>query len=106
MLWPFVKIALLPAALLWFSVEIVKYPFARAAKRRILLIALCAVMVAGLVAWKFQPLASLARNYDEYRDVLNPVNVINATRGYIKYTERTLPTVMRPVGADVVRGDS
>jgi len=84
MLWPFVKIALLPAALLWFSVEIVKYPFARPAKRRILLITLCAGMVASLVAWKFQPLASLARNYDELKDVLNPLNVINATRGYIK----------------------
>lgn len=106
MLWPALKIALIPGLLLWFGVDIIKRPFAQAAKRRIALIAICAVLVGGMIALKFQPLASLARNHAELRDLLNPLNVINATRTYLKKTGRTLPTVMQPVGADVKRGPS
>ena len=106
MLWPALKIALIPALLLWFGVDIIKRPFAQAAKRRIALIAICVVLVGGMIALKFQPLASLARNHAELRDLLNPLNVINATRTYLKKTGRTLPTVMQPVGADVKRGPS
>ena len=106
MLWPALKIALIPGVLLWFGVDIIKHPFAQAAKRRIALIAVCALLVGALMALKFQPLASLARNHAELRDLLNPLNVINATRTYIKKTGRTLPTVMQPVAADVRRGPS
>ncbi len=106
MLWPALKIALIPALLLWFGTDIIKRPLAQAARRRIALIAVCAVLVGGLIALKFQPLASLARNHTELRDLLNPLNVINATRTYIKKTGRTLPTVIEPVGADVKRGPS
>ena len=106
MLWPALKIAVIPSLLLWFGVEIIKRPFAQAAKRRIAMLAVCALLVGGLIAWKFQPLASLARNHAELRDLLNPLNVINATRTYIKKAGKTLPTVMQPVAADVKRGPS
>ena len=106
MIWPALKIAIIPMLLLWFGVEIIKRPFAQAIRHRLALIAVCAVLVGGMIALKFQPLASLARNHAELRDLLNPLNVINATRTYIKKTGRTLPTVMQPVGADVKRGPS
>jgi len=106
MLWPALKIALVPALLLWFGVEIIKRPFAQAAKRRIAMIAVCALLVGGVIALKFQPLASLARNHAELRDLLNPLNVINATRTYLKKAGKTLPTVMQPIAADVKRGPS
>ncbi len=106
MLWPALKIALIPALLLWFGVEIIKRPFAQAAKRRIAMIAICALLVGGLIALKFQPLASLARNHAKLRDLLNPLNVVNATRTYLKKAGKTLPTVMQPVAADVKRGPS
>ena len=80
MIWPALKIAVIPSVLLWFGVDIIKRPFAQAAKRRIAMLAICALLVGGLIALKFQPLASLARNHAELRDLLNPLNVINATR--------------------------
>ncbi len=106
MIWPALKIAVIPSVLLWFGVDIIKRPFAQAAKRRIAMLAICALLVGGLIALKFQPLASLARNHAELRDLLNPLNVINATRTYIKKAGKTLPTVMQPIAADVKRGAS
>ena len=106
MLWPTLTIAVVPALIMWFGVEIIKRPLAQAMRRRIIMICGCGLLVGALIAVKFQPLASLARNHAELRDLLNPLNVINATRTYIKKTGRTLPTVMRPVGADVKRGPS
>jgi lipid A ethanolaminephosphotransferase len=38
--------------------------------------------------------------------LLNPLNVINATRTYLKKTGRALPTVMQAIAADVKRGPS
>ena len=106
MLWPVLKIAIIPALLLWLGVDIIKRPFAQAMRRRIVLLGVCALLVGGLIALKFQPFASLARNHAELRDLLNPLNVINATRTYIKKTGRPLPTLMQPIGADVKRGPS
>lgn len=106
MIWPALKIAVLPTLLLWFGVDIIKRPFAQATRRRLAFIAACAVLTVALAALKFQPIASLARNHTELRDLLNPLNTINATRAYLKKSGRQLPTVMQPVGADVKRGPS
>jgi lipid A ethanolaminephosphotransferase len=106
MLWPFIKVALLPALVLWGVIELKPQPFAKALKRRVLFVAVCAALVAGVIGFRYQPLASLARNHAELRDLLNPLNVINATRTYIKKTGRTLPSVIAPIAADAVRGPS
>ncbi len=106
MLWPAMKIALIPSLFLWFGVEVIKRPFVSAAKRRVVLIGVCALLVGCLIAMKFQPLASLARNHAELRDLLNPLNVINATRTYLKKAGAKLPTVMQPIALDVKRGPS
>jgi lipid A ethanolaminephosphotransferase len=106
MIWPALKIALIPSLLLWFGVELIKHPFAKAARRRVLFIVLCIGMTATLMAINFQPLASLARNHAVLRDLINPFNVINALRGHLKKSGRSLPTVMQPIAADVKRGPS
>ncbi len=106
MIWPFTKLAVLPILLLWMFVEVSERSWRSGIFRRLGFITLAAGVAALMIALCYQPFASLARNHTPLRDLFNPMNVINATRAYIKKSSRELPTVIQPVAADVHRGAS
>lgn len=106
MLVPILLIGLLPVVVLWRFVELKRRTLKPAIGWRLLFAVGCAGVAAGVLMLNFQTFSSLGRNHAVLRDLLNPVNVINALRGHLKSSFVTLPSVMRPIGADVKRGSS
>ncbi len=106
MIWPILLIGLLPATLLWKSVEVARFPIAQAIKRRLVLIASCALVAVLMLMLNFQTFASLGRNHAVLRDLLNPINFVNAVRGVVKLAVRSAPGTISPIAMDIQRGAS
>ena len=59
---------------------------ATALKARGALLGACALLIAVPVVLDYRTMASVARNHAELRDLANPINLVNATRSYLKHS--------------------
>ena len=91
-------------ALAWVRTRERAWP--QALKARAALLGACALLVAVPVALDYRTMASVARNHAELRDLANPLNLVNATRSYLRHA-RVAPTgALTVVAADVQRGET
>ncbi|MBK6726282.1 MAG: phosphoethanolamine--lipid A transferase [Xanthomonadales bacterium] len=95
-----------PALLALAFVRTRERSWPQALKARGALLGVCALLVAVPVALDYRTMASVARNHAELRDLANPINLVNATRSYLKHSRVApigTPTV---VAGDVQRGET
>jgi lipid A ethanolaminephosphotransferase len=96
----------LPAWLVLAWTRVAPRPWRAALRARILLVVAALGLVLAPLMLDYRTLASLARNHPELRDLANPINLVNATRSYLKHRggEPAGPPVA--VAADVTRGET
>ena len=90
------------AALWWVRVEYRAWPRELLARAAMMLSALLLIGLA--VAPFMREMASTARNHAQLRDLATPVNLVNATRGYLKHRAPVAPRVVVALGADAQGG--
>ncbi|MCC6591794.1 MAG: phosphoethanolamine--lipid A transferase [Xanthomonadales bacterium] len=92
------------AALAWVRVHARSWP--QALKARAVLLGVCFGLVAVAIALDYRTMASVARNHAELRDLANPINLVNATRSYLKHARAPQAGAPAVVGGDVQRGET
>ncbi|MBI2398610.1 MAG: phosphoethanolamine--lipid A transferase [Xanthomonadales bacterium] len=95
-----------PALLALAFVRTRERSWPQALKARGALLGACALLVAVPVALDYRTMASVARNHAELRDLANPINLVNATRSYLKHSRIAPVGTPLVVAADVRRGET
>ncbi len=95
---------LIPSVITIWLFEIKQLNYREAIFRRFFSILGFTALAVLVVGFNQQLFSSLARNHPELRDVLNPINSINAARAYLKKSVASESVAMLSVGADTELG--
>ena len=106
MLWPVLWTGILPATLIHLFVRVRPRSLKRGILTRTVFLIACAAIALAAIALSYQSFASIARNHPALRDLINPFNVVNAVRGYVRKALPVESSLLRRIGADAVRGNS
>jgi lipid A ethanolaminephosphotransferase len=95
----------LPLLLLW-RVRVARSGWRRSTLRRVGLLGLVALLLAGAVLAQFQPLASRMRNDRSLRYLITPANVVWSLASVAAADARGAARPREPIGLDAVAGPS
>ena len=106
MLWPVLWKGILPVTIIHLFVRVRPRSLKRGIMMRSLFLVACAAVALAAIAYSYQSFASIARNHPALRDLINPFNVVNAVRGYVRKSLQVESSELRRIGADAARGNS